>query len=152
MSSSRGGVTERSLSRVRLYDPVRVAQPVVSSFFNASLALCMRAPVRARDFIHGRGRAGRRICGRLRTARTHTIDTNTHNYINHAIVSSLVNNTTRRGKICRAQMHIMYLQPSANSSFSTVGRYLAHLWTGGQTDVSFQRDADERETEKRGAI
>jgi len=49
MSSSRGGVTERSLSRVRLYDPVRVAQPVVSSFFNARSSLCMRAPVRARE-------------------------------------------------------------------------------------------------------
>lgn len=49
MSSSRGRVTERSLSRVRLYDLARVAQPVVSSFFNAHSSLCMRAPVRARE-------------------------------------------------------------------------------------------------------
>lgn len=54
MSSSRGGVTERSLSRVRLYDPVRVAQPVVFSFFNARFSLCMRTPVDARAFIHRR--------------------------------------------------------------------------------------------------
>lgn len=54
MSSSRGGVTERSLSRVRLYDPVRVAQPVVFSFLNARFSLCMRAPVDARAFIHRR--------------------------------------------------------------------------------------------------
>lgn len=52
MSSSRGGVTERSLSRVGLYDPVRVAQPVVSSFFNVRSSLCMRAPVRARASVY----------------------------------------------------------------------------------------------------
>lgn len=61
MMSSRGGVTERSLSRVRLYDPVRVAQPVVFSFFNARFSLCMRAPVDSRAFIHRRC-ARRMVC------------------------------------------------------------------------------------------
>lgn len=76
MSSSRGGVTERSLSRVRLYDPVRVAQPVAFSFFNARFSLCMRAPVdaraRARLFIDDVC-DGRCVCGRLRTVCTRTI-------------------------------------------------------------------------------
>lgn len=78
MSSSRGGVTERSLSRVRLYDPARVAQPVVSSFFNAralrSVCVHLYTRARARAFIHRRdGSVRRRVCGRLGTDRTHNI-------------------------------------------------------------------------------
>lgn len=61
MSSSRGGVTERSLSRVRLYDPVRVAQPVVSSFFNAPLALYACTCTRATLFTDD-ARAAARCC------------------------------------------------------------------------------------------
>lgn len=48
MLSSRGRAAKRSLSRVGLYDPVRIAQPVVSSFFQSALSPRMRA----RTYLH----------------------------------------------------------------------------------------------------